>query len=187
MSDIKIIKGSTYRDTLRWATEECRFVTATLVPGAPVRFTAVAHGIPDGWPLVYVEGSSSFEASKAQIVRVVDANTLELPCVNGVKFKAGDVVLRVRVPVELSGYSARMQIRDKIGGTVLMELSSTAAPGEPSITIDDAAKTIVREIPATVTAAIEWKKGVFDLEMVQGNYVVKIDSGPVSVQEEVTK
>lgn len=187
MSDIQIIKGSTYRDTLRWATDECRFVAATLVPGAPVRFTALAHGIPDGWPLVYVEGARDIDANKPQGVRVVDVDTLELPCMNGVKFKAGDVVLRVRAPVELAGYQARMQIRDKVNGVVLLEMTSAAPAGQPRIVVDDTTKTIVREIPASVTEALEWKRGVFDLEMFSGDYVVKIDSGAVSVREEVTK
>lgn len=187
MSAIKIIKGSTYRDSLRWATSECRFVQALLVPGAPLRLTAVGHGIPDEWPLVYVEGSKDIDAAKAQIVRVVDADTLELPCTNGSRFKSGPVVLRVQVPVEMAGYEARMQIRDKPGGAVLLELTSTAASGDPRIAIGNDAKRIDREIPAAVTEALAWKKGVFDLEMVQGDYVIKIDSGPVSVQDEVTK
>lgn len=106
---------------------------------------------------------------------------------NGVKFKAGDVVLRVRAPVELAGYQARMQIRDKVNGVVLLEMTSAAPAGQPRIVVDDTTKTIVREIPASVTEALEWKRGVFDLEMFSGDYVVKIDSGAVSVREEVTK
>lgn len=187
MSSISIVKGSTYRDSLRWATAECRFVQASLVPGAPLSLIAPGHGIPDLWPLVYVEGSKDIDASKAQTVRVVDADTLELPCTNGSRFKSGPVVLRVQVPVEMAGYEARMQIRDKPGGALLMELTSMASAGEPSITLDDDAKTIVREVPASVTETISWKKGVFDMEMVQGDYVIKIDSGTVTVQDEVTK
>lgn len=182
MSTITIIRGSTYRDTLRWASSECVFVSATLVPGAPVRFTATAHGIPDGW-MVNVEGHRSIDEGKRYPVRAVDANTLEIPCMNGAAFKAGAVVIRYNKPVELDGYSARMQIKDKISGTVLLELTSAAGEG---IEIDDDAKTISREIPADVTADLTWKRGVFDLEMVQGDYVIKIDSGIVTVQDEVT-
>lgn len=187
MTDIAIVKGSTYRDVLRWATAECVFVQATLVPGAPVRLSATAHGIPDGWPLVYVEGSTNIEPTRAQAVRVVNADTLEIPCLNGTKFKAGSVVLRVFKPVELAGYQARMQIRDRIGGTVLLELSSFAIPGDPRIILDDVAKTITREIPAAVTADLSWKRGVFDLEMVIGTDVTKIESGAATTQDEVTK
>ena len=187
MTDIAIVKGSTYRDVLRWATAECVFVQATLIPGAPVRLSATAHGIPDGWPLVHVEGSTNIEPTRAQAVRVVNADTLEIPCLNGTKFKAGSVVLRVFKPVELAGYQARMQIRDRIGGTVLLELSSFAIPGDPRIILDDVAKTITREIPASVTADLSWRRGVFDLEMVVGNDVTKIESGAVTTQDEVTK
>ena len=54
------------------------------------------------------------------------------------------------------------------------------------ITIDDTAKTIMREVSAAITEALTWKKGVFDLEMVHGDYVAKIDSGAVIVTGEVT-
>lgn len=43
MTDIAIVKGSTYRDVLRWATADCMFVQATLVPGAPVRLSATVR------------------------------------------------------------------------------------------------------------------------------------------------
>lgn len=187
MSDIKITKGSTYRDVLFWATEECVFKPATVIPGAPVRLSAVGHGLTDGWPLVWVEGHSNFDDKQAHVVRVVDVDTLELPCLNGVKYKAGAATLRALVPVDMTGYAARMQIRSKVDGPVLFELTSDALPGEPRITLDNTAKTITREIHAALTEAIDWKAGVFDLEMVIGDTVTKIDAGKVTVDLEVTK
>ena len=55
------------------------------------------------------------------------------------------------------------------------------------IILDEVAKTITREIPASVTADLSWRRGVFDLEMVVGNDVTKIESGAVTTQDEVTK
>ena len=186
MSEMHIVRGSTYRDTLRWATSECRFVAATLVPAAPLRFSAPDHGVPDGWQ-AKVEGSRDIDESERYPLKVIDADTLEISCVNGRGFKAGPVVIRINKPVELGGYKARMQIRDRVGGVVLLELTSEGFDGEPRILIDDDAKIIIREIPAAVTEAIVWKRGVFDLEMVMGDYVIKIDAGAVKVEEEITK
>lgn len=182
MSKLKITRGSTFADTLQWATDECRLVTATLNPNAPATLTATAHGIPDEW-IVSVEGHPRISESDTFRIKVIDANTLSIPCLNASGFgTARSVVLRFNAPVDLSGYSARMQIRDKVGGTVLLELTSAAG----DITIDNAAKTIGRVIEAADTAAITWRKGVYDLEMIQGDYVIKIDSGTVEVSDEVT-
>lgn len=180
---MQITKGSTYRDTLRWSTSECVFKSVTAVAAtAPVRLTVPGHGVPDGWN-VSVEGHTSL-SSKAQKVRVIDADTLELPCVNGTGFRSqtAPVVIRYNAPVDLAGYTARQQFKDKIGGTVLYEITTENG----GIIIDSAEKTIGRTIPADVTAALTWKKAVYDLEMVQGSYVTKIDAGTATVADEVT-
>lgn len=181
MSTINIVKGSTYRDTLRWASSLCLLKACTVVATAPVRISCTAHGVVDGWN-VQIENHVNFNPKTFYAVKVIDANTLEISCVNGAAFKAGAAVLRYNAPVDMAGYTARMKIKDKVGGTVLAEL--TTANGR--IVIDNVAKTIVREIPADVTAALAAKKGVFDLEMIQGTYVTKIDSGTVTIANEVT-
>jgi hypothetical protein len=187
MADIRIVKGSTFLDTLRWASEACSFAKAMMIPDAPLILqTTEPHNIPDGW-MVQIEGSRDIEEDKTYPVRVEDEYTLEVGCMNGIRFKAVPVVVRYRTPIELEGYRARMQIRDRIDGEILLSFTSENEVGEARILINDEAKTIVREVPALVTEALTWKKGVFDLEMVQGSYVIKIDSGAVTVAEEVTK
>jgi hypothetical protein len=55
------------------------------------------------------------------------------------------------------------------------------------ITINNSTKTITVTISATDTAAFEWKKGVFDLEMVSAGGVVDcIAEGAITVTDEVT-
>jgi hypothetical protein len=64
-------------------------------------------------------------------------------------------------PVDLTGYSARMTVRDSEGGKVLCDLSSTAehirlgdtAPGAVNVEISD---SITRKMPVT-------RLGVYDL------------------------
>lgn len=193
-----ITKGSTYRDTLRWATSECVFASISGVQLlAPCRLTVAGHGVPPRWRVAITNVKGSVELNAAdnppkpgQYVwaRVVDPNTVELPCVDATGFKAykGGGVLRYKAPVDLGGYTARMHIRDK-AGNLLIDLTTEAAAGEPRIVLDNVEKTITREIPAAVTAAIDWKSATYDLEMVSGTGVVKIDAGSVTVGEEITK
>ena len=65
----------------------------------------------------------------------------------------------------------------------LMRLD-TATTG---ITVDDTNKVITLSISATLTAAISWKRGVYDLELVSGSgEVTALLSGKVYVIDEVT-
>jgi hypothetical protein len=185
MRTLHITRGSTYRDTLRWATQECLFTPATLKPGAPVTLAAPGHGIPNGWE-IRVEGSMDVRPLRWYTVNVVDSDTLAINCLNGARFREAEVVLRHNAPVDLQGYEARMQIRRCHKGEALLELDSHAGPGSPRIIIDPLEYTITREIPAAITEALDWTRGVFDLEMVQDDYVIKIDTGDVLVFREVT-
>ena len=63
--------------------------------------------------------------------------------------------------------------------------ASTSNAGA-GITIDHQLKQIKREIAADITAALTWKRAVYDMEMILGSYVVKLDSGMVEVSDEVT-
>jgi hypothetical protein len=185
MRTIYLTKGSTYRDTLRWATSECLFTPATLKPGAPVLLEAPGHGIPNGWE-IRVEGCMDISPLRWHSARVVDSGTLAINCLNGTRFRECGVVLRHNAPVDLQGYEARMQIRRCHQGELLLELDSHAGLGLPRIVIDEVEHTIVREIPASITEALDWTRGVFDLEMIQDDYVIKIDGGDVLVFREVT-
>lgn len=188
MSTLKITRGSTYADTLYWDQGKTAFLEGTLIPGAPARIAAVAHGLPPLW-FVRVEGYNVINGISPTVEYeciAVDDDTLELVGLNGTGFRAAPVVVAYYPPVDLTGYSARMQIRDD-DGNLLVELLSTAAEGAPRLTIDPVACTIKREIPATVTAAITVDTGVFDTEMVNGAYVTKIDSGAVTIGYEVTR
>lgn len=188
MSTLKITRGSTYFDTLYWDQGKTSFLEGTLVPGAPARITSVAHGLPPLW-VVRVEGYNVVNginpATEYECI-AVDDDTLELVGLNGVGFRAAPVVVAYYPPVDLTGYTARMQIRDE-DDNILVELLSSATEGNPRIVIDPVACTIQREIPATVTAALTVDAGVFDTEMVNGTFVAKVDGGAVEIGDEVTR
>jgi hypothetical protein len=76
-----------------------------------------------------------------------------------------DVTLTFRidgVPVDLTGYEARMKIRAKADGGEVASLTSNPAAG---ITLGGAAGTIRLYISALVTATYTWWVGLYDLEL----------------------
>lgn len=88
-------------------------------------------------------------------------------------------------PVDITGYSARMQIRRKLTSTTAEHSATTENDG---ITLGQTAGTIAVEIPAEDTAAFEFTKGVYDLELVDPQGVVtRLVQGGVEVSKEVTR
>ena len=87
--------------------------------------------------------------------------------------------------VDVTGYSARMQIRDTIDATTtLVDLTSAAG----DIVLGAAAGTIQIIISATDTALFAWEDGVYDLEMIEpGGAVRRLVRGSVAVSPEVTR
>lgn len=90
------------------------------------------------------------------------------------------------VPVDLTGYTARMQVRATIDAPdVLLELSTINA----RITLPDPAQgQLLLEVSATDTAAITWTGGVYDLELTSpAGKVTRLLRGTVTVSPEVTR
>ena len=204
--DLEIKQGKTYSLVLRWETEPIVYkpITAiSLANGAP-RLTVTGHGTPNGWrgAVTRVKGMTQINAKNSPprasdyvTATVIDANTIELnsvtPCDDsGTEWSdyVSGGFWQYNTPVDLAGYTARMKIKDKVGGTLL---ASTEAGDSPlnilSIATDNTAKTITLSIAATATDDITWTKGIYDLEMVSGSGVVTtILSGKVDVTKEVT-
>ena len=88
-------------------------------------------------------------------------------------------------PIDLTGCTARMQVRAEIGSpTVLLELTTENG----GITLGGTAGTIDLYVGATATAAFTWEGGVFDLEIeFPGGDVRRLAQGTVSVSPEVTR
>lgn len=193
--DIAIRQGATFSMVLRWEAPPIVYKPITAITqSAPVRLTVPSHGVPTGWRVAVtnVKGMTEINASANSVkdadyhpATVVDSNTVEINEINAAGYKAyiSGGQLQYNTPVDLSGYSARMSIKDKIGGTELFSL--TVLNGR--ITLDTTLKTISLTISATDTQAVTWKKGVYDLEMVSGTGVVTpILTGKVVVTQEVT-
>lgn len=194
-SDLTIEQGKTFNKVLRWETGPIIYKPITgITQAAPARITAADHNLPNGWraAVVSVKGMTQINAqstppktSDYHKVTVIDANTVELNDVNAADYKAyqSGGYLQFNTPVDMTGMTARMAIKDKVGGTVLLSLTTANS----RIVLDNASKTVRLVIPAADTAGITWKKGVFDLELISvDGTVTKLLSGAVAVVQEVT-
>lgn len=86
-------------------------------------------------------------------------------------------------PVNLTGYSARMEIRDKYGGLLLHRLDTD----DTTMLIDGPNGAISFEIPASLTATWLWRNAVYDIELVDGSgRVTRLLQGTISLSPEVT-
>lgn len=186
--DLNIVQGATLRDTIRIMQPRYEYKPITAIAStAPVRLT-VEHGLPGNW-LAWVEGvqkmpelNRSHRTERPHRVEVVDASTLEINALSAFGFLPTDGMLIYKPPVDLTGAIVRMQIREQVGGAVLLELSTLNG----GITITGAG-TITRTISATQTAGLTWAEGVYDLEVEYPDGTVqRYLQGAVSVSREVT-
>jgi hypothetical protein len=195
--DISIKQGATWSQVFRYEAAPVVYKAITAMPSkTPVRFTVTAHGMPDGWRCAVsgIKGPTDLNykgtAPKAEnyyIGTVVDANTIEFNDVNAgemADYVSGGV-LQYNTPVDMTGFTARMQIRSSVTatGTPLAELTS----GDGDIVIDNVGKTITVTISATETAGFSFSNAVYDIELVDGSMVISFLSGKVTLQKEVTR
>lgn len=89
-------------------------------------------------------------------------------------------------PIDLTGYTARMQIRPTVGSSdILMQLTSELGGG---ITIVGATGTVTVLIGDGATAGITWRWAVYDLEIESASgETTRLLKGEVEVSPEVTR
>ena len=199
--DLVVQQGKTFTLVLRWETEPIvrKAITGvSFASGAP-RITAVGHGAPDGWrcTLYGIKGPKQLNAENNppradgyHAATVLDANTVELNEINPYDEQGNEWpayvsggFLQYNTPIDLTGYTARLAIKNKIGGTVLLSLTTE----NNGIALDNIKKTITLTVEATATDDFTWTRGVYDLEMISAAGVVTAPiSGKVSVTKEVT-
>ncbi|MDR2880839.1 MAG: hypothetical protein LBV29_02915 [Azoarcus sp.] len=191
--DITILQGKTFVQVLRWETAPVVYRAVTnITTTAPMTITAPGHGAPHGWRAAVTGVKGMHEANAAHLppwdneyhtITVVDDDTVQFNAVNAARYDEykGGGYLQYNMPHELTGYVARMKVKDRVGGLTLASFT------EADIAIDDAAKTITLTISATATAGYTWTKGIYDLEMESPTGVVtQLLHGAVRVVDEVT-
>jgi hypothetical protein len=88
------------------------------------------------------------------------------------------------VAINLTGWTARMQIRPNVSSDTILVSLTTENGG---ITLGGIAGTIQLTMTADATAALTWADGEYDLELVNGAYVKRLLRGKVKVSKEVTR
>lgn len=207
--EILIKKGETFTMDIRWeladSTVRLPVTGVSLAFGAP-RLIVVGHGLTAGWLAspYGIGGMKQLNDVGYQPVKVIDVDTIELNKVTPVDdndkmwpaYTSGGFI-QFYEPQDLAGYTARMDIKDKVGGTVLLSSEVADSPlNKIILTVNNANKKTTMSILATDAAAITFKKGVAGLEMVSGAGIVtrlKLtsagnpeDPDPVRVSGEVT-
>lgn len=197
VQDIVIRKGKTFSLVLRWESTPFLYKAITAVAKtAPVRITALAHGLPNGWraAVTSVVGMRQLNAKNTpprstdfNKITVIGVDTIDINTIDAALFSTytSGGYLVAYTPVSLAGYTARMQIRPTAEDTAT-PLVSLVSPTD--IVLDDTDKTITITISATATAAYTFLAGVYDLELVTaGGVVTALLGGNVAVESEVTK
>ena len=87
-------------------------------------------------------------------------------------------------PVNLTGYTARMQVRPR-ASSGFAYLSLTSSSG--GLTLGGTTGTITILVDGSVTSAIPAGRYVYDLEVVSGQYVDKVMGGDFVLSAEVTR
>lgn len=90
-------------------------------------------------------------------------------------------------PVDLTGYGARMQIRESMDSPDPLYSLATDGPS-PGITINGPAGQLTLVIANETSSAWTWRYGVYDLELESaGGEVERLLRGEVEVDREVTR
>jgi allophanate hydrolase subunit 2 len=189
--NFKIYQGSTFSEVLRWESSTIKYATITgITQAAPCVIAATAHGVPAGWrfQITNVAGMTELNSTENhQIASAVTADTITMNAVNSLGYKAYTTggVVSYNMPVDLTGYTARMQIRAKITDTAPLEELTTV---NGKIQIDTIGKSIILLVDAPTTAAYTFSSGVYSLEMVSPTGVVtQLTAGTITLIKEVTR
>lgn len=150
---------------------------------------ATAHGVTPGWR-VKITGSTGMKEVNSEDYKVatsVTTDSITFNDVNALNYATylGGGVLEYNQPVNLAGYTARMQIRAKLEDSTVIHEMTTANGG---IVIDNTLKTIKLFIDATTTALFSFQSAVYSLELVgSGGEVRQLINGNISLVKEVTR
>ncbi len=188
---ITIRQGSTFDKKINWygGGKVLREIDAVAV-GCPTRLTIAAHGLPVGADtpvyIAEVKGARSLNTKGKEVLATyVDANDFDVDTnTRNETYITGTGCLHYFAPKSLAGYTARMDIRESIDDiTALVSLTSPS-----DIVINTTTAEIQILISATVTAALDFDTGVYDLELEDGSgNVTPVIEGDVTFIKEVTR
>ena len=90
------------------------------------------------------------------------------------------------LPINLTAYTAAMQIRETAESDVVLATSGGSTPSI-TLTLGGALGTIVVAMTAAKTALLSFDTAVYDLELTTGTTVIRLLEGEVKLSKEVTR
>lgn len=185
----KMYQGSTFVEVLRYESSTKVYVDVSAAfNDAPFIVTANNHGMVAGWRCKLSNLGGMTEANNLDyiIASSVTANDVTFNSVNAAGFKAytSGGILEYNQPMNLAGMTARMQLREKLTSTDVIEELTTE---NGMIAIDNVAKTIVIQIPAATTAGYTFKSAVYSLELITSTTVIPFIYGNIVLDKEITR
>lgn len=188
--NLKMYQGSTFEEVFRWSSSTKVYKAITnITKAAPAVVTAVGHGMPAGWrfKITNVVGMKEINSdSEYHLASETTTDTVTINDLNSLGYTAyqSGGVVEYNLPVSLTGYTARMQLRPKVASEeILLELTTENG----GIEIDPVASTIKIIVSATQTQALTFSSCVYSLEMVKSGKVTQLVSGSISLEKEVTR
>lgn len=178
--DLYLQQGKTQPVVLRCETDPVVYkpISAISLTNGSPQLTVVGHGLTNGWraAVTRVLGMRQINAANTpprssdyHTVTVIDSDTISFNDVVPVDDSgrewpayASGGFIEYNTPMDLTGYAARLQIRNKKGGATLL-FSMTSDNG--LIDINDAQKTVTLYIDAIDFTALTWKRGYYELEL----------------------
>lgn len=189
--NFKMYQGSTFSEVLRWESSKKIYKTITgVTQAAPCVVTATTHGVPDGWRVKVTNVGGMVELNSADDYKVVTkltADTIAFNDINSVGYKAYTTggILEYNEPVNLTSYTARMQLRAKIDDVDPITEFTTV---NGKIQIDTTGYAITILVSATDTAAFTFSTALYSLELVSGTSVVtQLATGTITLVKEITR
>jgi hypothetical protein len=188
--NFKIYQGSTFIQTLRWESSTKVYTPITAISkSAPVTITAVNHKCPLGWRAKVVGAGGMKEINSTEYFTISEktVDTITINEINSSAYTAytSGGVLEYNKPIDLYGYTARMQVREKLSSSNTLLNLSTENGG---IYLDTEMSTILIEVPADTTAQLSFKSAVYGLELQHSNgTVIPFATGTVTLIQEVTR
>lgn len=195
---LSVRKGASADIPLRLETGALSFAAiSAMSKSAPLRVTATGHNIPDGWYVAIVDAqgmtdlnaANSNDISDIEFHRVtwIDADTVDFDGISSANFKTytSGGYLAFYAPMSLTSYtSARMDVKTRVGGDLILALNTTDA----TLEIDAATSTVWIRLEDDSLDAVTARDYVFDIELVSATAVDAICSSEsaLTVLPEVT-
>lgn len=188
--NLKIYQGSTFREVLRWESDTKVYKPISgITKSAPIEINCVGHGIPIGWRAKITNVLGMKEINSADTYHQITDATVDAFKINKVNavgysdYTSGGIV-EYNQPVDLTGVTARMHLREKLESTTTILELTTENGG---VIVDNTEKTITLFISPTATAALTFTSAVYSLELIKAGDVTPFITGSVSLVKEVTR